>query len=182
VAAYHKTLKVSIGILLSFVFGGLLNGVVYSQNLNVKIACVDIQRAINECNAGKEAKKELTKEAEKIQNLIFEKQKELQGMKESLEKQASLLNAEARATREKELQARFRDYQRWGEDVQNEMNQKRMEMEKTLFMGLQKAIQKLGADQGYTLILEKNETIVLFASRPIDITDLIIKAYDAQKK
>lgn len=181
-ASYHKAFRVIIGILLLFVAGGLLSGVVYSENLNVKIACVDIQRAINECNAGKEAKKALTKEAEKIQNLIFEKQKELQGMKESLDKQVSLLNPEARAAREKELQARFRDYQRWGEDVQNEMNQKRTEMEKTVFIGLQKVIQKLGAGEGYTLILEKNENIVLFASKPTDITDLIINAYDAQKK
>jgi len=43
-------------------------------------------------------------------------------------------------------------------------------------------IQKLGADEGYTLILEKNESIVLFASKPTDITDHVIKAFDAQRK
>ena len=181
-AAYPKALKVTIVVLILFVAGGRFSGVVYSQNPNVKIACIDIQRAINECNAGKEAKRALTNEAEKIQNLIFEKQKELQEMKESLDKQSLMLSPEARASREKELQARVRDYQRWGEDVQNEMNQKRMQMEKTIFVSLQKVIQKLGADEGYTLILEKNENIVLFASKPIDITDLIIKAHDAQKK
>ena len=181
-AAYQTVFRVTIGILILFAVGGLRAGVVDSQNLNVKIACVDIQRAINECYAGKDAKKALTKEAEKIQTLILEKQKELQGMKESLEKQSLMLSPEARAVREKELQAAFRDYQRWGEDVQNEMNQKKMEMEKTLFIVLKKVIQKLGADEGYTLILEKNENIVLFASKPTDITDLVIKAYDAQKK
>lgn len=181
-AAYRKSLMVTTVVLLLFAVGGLFTGVVYSQNLNVKIACVDIQRAINECSAGKEAKRALTKEAEKVQNLIFEKQRELQDMKESLDKQSLMLSPEARASREKELQARLRDYQRWGEDLQNEMNQKKMELEKTVFIGLQKVIQKLGADEGYTLILEKNETIVLFASKPTDITDLVIKAYDAQKK
>jgi Skp family chaperone for outer membrane proteins len=40
----------------------------------------------------------------------------------------------------------------------------------------------LGADEGYTLILEKNDNIVLFTSKSTDITDLVIKAYDAQKK
>ena len=181
-SAYHKASMVIIVVLLLFVVGAPFTGVVYSQNLNVKIACVDIQRAINECGAGKEAKKALTKEAEKIQNLIFEKQRELQEMKESLDKQSLMLSPEGRASKEKELQARFRDYQRWGEDVQNEMNQKRMEMEKTIFISLQKVIHKLGADEGYILILEKNESIVLFASKPTDITDLVIKTYDVQKK
>jgi Skp family chaperone for outer membrane proteins len=43
-------------------------------------------------------------------------------------------------------------------------------------------IQKLGAEEGYTVILEKNENIVLFASKSTYITDQVIKAYDVQKK
>jgi len=179
-AVYRKIFRIVVGILLFVFVGGLLAGVVYSQN--IKIGSVDIQRAINECHAGKEAKKALTKEAEKFQGLIIEKQKELQGMKESLDKQGLMLNPEARTAREKELQTRLRDFQRWGEDVQNEMNQKRGEMERSIFVGLQKVVQKLGADEGYTFILEKNETIVLFSSKSTDITDLVIKAYDAERK
>jgi Skp family chaperone for outer membrane proteins len=68
------------------------------------------------------------------------------------------------------------------DDTQNEMNQKRMEMERNISTGLVKVIQKVGADEGYTIILEKNETIVLYASKTLDITDRVIKAYDAQKK
>ena len=179
---YRKIFRMAVGFLLLIFLGGLLTGVAYSQNVNMKIGSVDIQRAVNECHAGKEAKKALTKEAEKFQGLFTEKQRELQGMKESLEKQSLMLNPEARATRERELQTRVRDYQRWGEDVQNEMNQKRGEMERAIIVGLQRVIQKLGADEGYTLILEKNENIVLFSSKSTDITDLVIKAFDAQTK
>jgi len=55
-------------------------------------------------------------------------------------------------------------------------------MEKTISMGLLKVIQKLGADEGFSIILEKNEQLVLFSSKAIDITDKVIKAHDAQKK
>jgi outer membrane protein len=147
-----------------------------------KIAYVDIQRAVNECNAGKDAKKAITKEVEKFQRQIADKQKELQTMKESLEKQAPMLNPDAHATREKEYQNKLREFQRWGEDTQNEINQKRMEMERNISIGLQKVIQKVGADEGYTFILEKNENVVLYISKTIDITDRVIKAHDAQKK
>lgn len=167
-----------IGILI--LIGGLLTGPVRSED--IKIGSVDIQKAINECKEGKEAKRTLTKEVEKFQRLVAEKQRELQEMRESLEKQALMLNPETRAAKEKELQTKARDFQRWGEDSQNEINQKRMEMEKNIAIGLQKMIQKLGADEGYTLIVEKNENIVLFASKSIDITDGVIKVYDAQKK
>jgi outer membrane protein len=168
---------------VSFVIGLILLGWLGSGwAAELKIAYVDIQRAINECNAGKDAKKAITKEVEKFQRLIADKQKELQTMKESFEKQALMLTPDARANKEKEYQNKLREFQRWGEDTQNEMNQKRMEMERTISTALVKVIQKLGADEGYTLIMEKNETIVLFASKTIDITDRAIKAYDAQKK
>ena len=148
----------------------------------LKIAYVDIQKAVNECNAGKEAKKVITKEVEKFQRLIADKQRELQTTKESLEKQASMLTPDARASREKDYQNKLREFQRWGEDTQNEINQKRTEMERNISMGFQKVIQKVGGDEGYTLILEKNENIVLYVSKALDITDRVIKAYDAQKK
>jgi outer membrane protein len=93
-----------------------------------------------------------------------------------------MLTPDARATKEREFQNKSREFQRWGEDTQNELNQKRQEMERNISTALIKVIQKIGADEGYTLILEKNENIVLFASKTIDITDRAIKAFDAQKK
>jgi outer membrane protein len=169
-----------IGVLVFMIIGGLFTGTVYSAD--IKIGSVDMQKAVNECNAGKEAKKVLTKEAEKFQRLIAEKQKEVQEMRESLEKQGLMLNPETRVAREKELQAKVRDFQRWGEDGQKDLNQKRIDIERNLSSGLIKVAQEIGANEGYTLILQKNENIVLFASKPIDITDQVIKAYDVQKK
>jgi len=168
---------------LSFIIGMVLLGWFGSGwGADSKIAYVDIQKAINECNAGKDAKKAITKEVEKFQRLIADKQKELQTMKEAFEKQALMLTPDARASKEKEYQNKLREFQRWGEDAQNEINQKRVEMERNISIALVKVIQKIGADEGYTLILEKNESIVLFVSKVIDITDRVIKAYDAQKK
>ena len=172
---YGKRLAMITGIVLLGWFGSVLAA-------DLKVAYVDIQKAVNECNSGKDAKKAITKEVEKFQRLIVDRQKELQTMKESLEKQAPMLTPDARATREKDYQNKLREFQRWGEDTQNEINQKRMEMERNISIGLQKVIQKVGADEGYTFILEKNENIVLYISKTIDITDRVIKAYDAQKK
>ena len=171
-----KKMVVAVGILIALVWLGsaLAN--------SLKIGSVDIQKAVNESNAGKEAKKAIVKEVEKYQRQAEDKQKELQAMKESLDKQAPMLNPDVRATKGKDLQNKVREFQRWQEDTQNEINQKKMEMERNIALGLQKVIQKLGADEGYTFIMDLNESIVLFASKAIDITDRVIKIYDAQKK
>lgn len=170
-----KKLGVVVGMILLGWFGSVLAA-------ELKVAYVDIQRAVNESNAGKEAKKAITKDVEKIQHIVVDKQKELQTLKESLDKQALMLTPDARGNKEKEYQNKLREFQRWGEDTQNEINQKRMEIERNISAALIKVIQKIGADEGYTVILEKNESIVLYATKSIDITDRVIKAYDAQKK
>jgi outer membrane protein len=172
---YGKKVSLAIGVILLGWFGSVWAA-------DSKIAYVDMQRVINECNAGKEAKKAITKDMEKVQRLNADKQKELQTTKETLEKQLPMLTPDARVAKEKEFQNKVRDYQRWADDNQKEIQQKTLEMERNISIGLVKVIQKIGADEGYTLILERNENIVLFASKTIDITDRAIKAFDAQKK
>jgi outer membrane protein len=149
-AIHRSRLGITIGILI--LMGGFHPCPAGSADL--KIAFVDIQKVVNECNAGEEAKKTLPKEVEKFQSSIAQKQKELQEMKESIEKQWSMLNPETRAAKEKEFQTKLRDFQRWGEDSQSEINQNKAEMQRNVAVGLLKVIQEVGADEGYTLILE----------------------------
>jgi outer membrane protein len=102
--------KVGIVISIVILFGEWLVGSAWSAEL--KVGCVDIQTAMNESKAGVEAKKIISKEMEKLQQLFAERQKELQSMKESLEKQAPMMTPEARTKKEKDFQTKVRDYQR----------------------------------------------------------------------
>jgi len=173
-----KKIAIMMGILL-LIESGFTLSMAFGE---LKVGCVDIQRAMNECHAGIEAKKAIGKEMEKLQKLFGERQKELQAMKESFDKQALMMKPEARAAKEKEFQTKVRDYQRWLEDNQKEIQQKGREMELTILQGVQKVVKKIGEEEGYTLVLEKNENIVLYSSKAIDFTDRVIKGYDAQKK
>jgi outer membrane protein len=170
---YRKKLAIVTGMILLGWFGSVWGA-------DLKVAYVDIQRAINECNAGKDAKRTITKEVEKIQRLSADKQKDLQTIKESFEKQTLMLTPEAKASKEKEFQNKVRDYQRWADDNQKEIQQKTQDMERQISAGLIKVIQKIGLDEGYSFILEGS--MLPYASKAIDITDRVIKAYDAQKK
>ena len=170
--------KMGVTLALMFVVVGL--SVCPVRAAELKVAYVDIQQAVNDCNAGKEAKKMIMAQVEKFQKAVQDRQKDLQAMKESFEKQAPMLTQEARSTKEKELQTKMKEFQRWGEDSQNEINQKRTELERNIAAGLFKVIQKMGADEGFSLILEKNEQVVLYVAKTHDITERVIKAYDAQ--
>jgi outer membrane protein len=173
---YEKKFVMIIGILL--ILGGWAGSALSAE---LMIGLVDMQRAINESQAGKDARKLDNNEVGKYQRQFTEKQQELQTMRENLEKQAFMLSSDARTAKERELQIKIKDFQRWQEDTQNEINQKRMDLTQNVQLGLRRVIKKLAEDEGYIIILEKNENMVLFAIKAIDLTDRVIKLSDAQK-
>ncbi len=157
----------------------LTSGGVGAEDL--KFGYVDARKAMNECKSGKKAKDTIAMEIEKIQNQIMTRQNELDTLKESIARQATVLTEDAKSAKEREYQQKAREYQRWADEIQVDIKQKRDELETVISRDLQKVIQKIGEDEGYTIILEKNEKIVLFVSKAIDLTDRVIKGIDALK-
>lgn len=149
---------------------------------NTKIGYMDLQKALNESESGKEAKIVFNKRVEELQKVLDEKQTELKKLQEELEKQKGLLTSEARSEKEKVYQQKLKDVQRFAKDSQEELQQKDAEMTKKILKDLREVIKKIGTEEGYTIIIEKGDSLVLFAAEGVDITDKVIKAYSSKAK
>ncbi len=147
-----------------------------------KIGYVDLQKALNTSEAGKAAKEKIAKTVKDYEGTVDARQKELRRLKEELEKQAMLLSEEARAAKEREYQQKLRDFQRFTKDIQDELQQKDADFTRQILEELLKVIREVGEKEGFTLILEQTESSILFADPKVDLTDRIIKAYDARRK
>jgi len=145
----------------------------------VKIGTIDLQRVMMESEKGKQAKKVLTDEAEKLKKTLSAKQDELQKLKDAVEKQGATITPEARADKEKQYQAKLKDYQRIAGDYQTELQQKDAEYSQRILKELEEIVKNLATTQGYTVILERGQAGVLFAAPSIDMSDQIIKLYNA---
>lgn len=148
----------------------------------VKIGYVDLQKALNESEAGKEAKAAFNKRVEELQKTLDEKQNELKKLQEEMEKQKGLLTSEAKTEKEKVYQQKIKDVQRFAKDSQEELQQKDSEFTRKILKDLREIIKKIGTDDGYTLIIEKGEAFVLYAAEGVEITEKVIKAYNKMKK
>ncbi len=155
---------------------------VRAQTPSVKIAYIDLQKVMLESDKGKEARKSLTDELEKRKKELSQKQDELQKMKDSLEKQVAMITPEARADKEKQYQTRLKDYQRISTDYQTELQQRDQEFTQKILKDLEDLIRNLGESEKYTVILEKTQGGILFASPSMDITDKVIAAYNEWSK
>jgi outer membrane protein len=146
----------------------------------LKLAYVDMQRALNESKAGKKALGELQKLAEERKNGLQKQKETLEKKKEELDKQALMLNEEARKSRESEIRTLERDLSRTMSDLKEEFGRRESEFTDVIRKDLIKVVEKIGKEGGYTLVLEKNFSAILYAPPTIDLTETLIKRYDAE--
>jgi outer membrane protein len=147
-----------------------------------KIAFVDLQKALNLSEAGKEAKEKIKTEVQGYDAEVQSRQEELKKMKEDLEKQAMLLSEEARNAKERDYQQKVKEYQRFTKDIQETLQQMDQDFTRKILEDLLKVAQDYGKSQGYLMILEKTESSIVYADESIDITDEVIKEFDQQGK
>jgi len=147
----------------------------------VKIGYVDMQRALNESDQG-------TKALESLKVLMDNKKNELQAEKElidkkkdELDKQGLLLNETTRREREDEIRRLERDHSRKFSDTKEELSRQEAKLTATIRTDLMKVVSEVGKDEGYTLVLEKQFSAILFAPDTIDLTDEVIKRYNLWK-
>jgi outer membrane protein len=161
---------------------GLLAFAAAARAAEIKIGFVDMQRALNECDEGKEAKGVMKGEYQKFQDEIAQRRKDLQALKETLQSQGVMLSEKGRKEKERKYQNRLKEFKRWGEDRQGELKRKEMEITNATLKGLAAMVKKLGEEEQFSLILERNEAIILYGSKAIDLTDRVIQIFNSTNK
>ena len=145
-----------------------------------KIGIVDLQRALNESSSGKKAKEQFKGEFEKMQNGLKSEKDSLDRLKDDLDKKSAVLNDDQRKTKMEDFERRRRDLRRKLEDSDAELRKKDQELTGSILKDLAVVIQEIGERESYTVILENSSSSVLYGSKSIDITDSVIKAFDAK--
>jgi len=171
--------KKLFSVIIAFLFMGAASYAGAADS--VKIGYVDMQEALNTSDAGKKAKEVFKSEVDRLQKDLDKQQEELKKMNEELEKQAFLLSEETRSKKEKEYQEKLKRFKRFYQDSQEKLQEKDAQLTRKIIIDLRKIIEDLGAEQGYTLILEKSESNLLYADKGADITGEVVKRYNEKK-
>jgi outer membrane protein len=148
----------------------------------IRIGYVDLQRALNDCEAGKKAKEEFKRQVDRLQVDLQKQKEQIEKLKDQLEKKASVMKEEERRNLEIDYRRRLRDFERNYKDSQGELQLKDNELTGEILKELQVVIQAYGQREGYTLILENSSSTVLYSSQNADLTDRIIEEFNRQYK
>ncbi len=148
--------------------------------LPTKLGYVDMEKAVNESKAGKAARKKFVAYMNKRRAEAEKKKKDLQSMKQILEKQGALLAEDVRVQKEREYQKKVGEYQLYLKNLRADARTKEMEMSKKIIREIQKIIFTYARKEGYAMIFEKTRSGLLYAPDSLDLTNTIIKIYDQE--
>jgi outer membrane protein len=164
-------------LLLVFVAMFAMTSMVMAET---KIGIVDMQKALDQCDAGKASLEKIKSNYKIKQAEITSRQKRLQKMQEELNNQSSLLSNEAKQAKLEEYQKELKNLQRFVQDSNEDLKRKEKESVKKIARDLSKIIQDLGKELKYDLIVEARGAGAIYSSDKIDITNMVIERYNKE--
>ncbi len=166
----------SILFILVFALFGMVS-TMQAQSAD-KIGYIDLQSVIKNSKAGKAAKTSFESEFKKKRLIIENKAKILAQEEQDFINQASLMDNDAKKRRAEAIQRKKKELARLRDDFREELQKKDFELTQQILKELESVIKTIGSKEGYSLIVEKTESGVIYGSDEVDITQKVITAYD----
>lgn len=145
----------------------------------VKVAYVDMQRALLQVEEGKKAKSKLEAMKKDRQKKLDASQEELRALQKDFEAQKEFMEPEVRRKKEDEFRGKLMELQKTYAELQRELAQEEAKLSKTIFARMGRILQAIGKAGSYTMIFEKTESSLLWAEQHLDLTNELIRRYDA---
>ena len=143
-----------------------------------KIGVVEFQRLFENSDAGKEIKAEITTQGKKMEAELKEKGAEIEEMKKRLEREALVMSKEMREEKEREFRIKINDIKTLQKKYEVELQGVQKKLMGVLQSETLEIIDEIGKSGGYLLVMDKRG--VLYSPTTIDITDDVIKKYNAR--
>ena len=154
-----------------------------------KVGYVDILKALNESNKGKEAKRSLEGVIKSKQRTIDDKGQDIKKITEDLNKQSAILSESSKKEKVRELERLRREYQRMVKDSQDEVKSREMEFTQKILSELRDIVRQIGREESFSLIitdpfgnLDEQKGLVLYFDKRIDLTQEVIRRYNKGKR
>lgn len=153
-----------------------------ANGASLKIGYANLQKALNECAAGDEAKEELKEAAEKFEEALNTKQLELKKLKDEIDKKGSVWNKETLNSKKQALMDKSQDFQQQFVDSNEELNKLKMEKEGAIIKELTDLVQELAQKKGYTYVFERSIGGLIYAPEKNNLTAEVIKLHNSRYK
>lgn len=168
-----------IKILSVILFGCVFSVQAYGADV-AKIGTIDFQRILDVSDAGKVAQEQLNKQAKEMETDLKSKGAEIEENRKQFEREALVMNKEMKDTKEREMRIKINDFKQLQQRYTGVARELQFRLVGQIRNDVEKLVQEMGKKWGYLLIMERKEAGIIYMPSKIDITDDLIKQYNAQ--
>ncbi|TET45905.1 hypothetical protein E3J62_06120 [candidate division TA06 bacterium] len=156
----------------------LLSSLVFLSSLVVadaaKIGYISSGRIFREFVGASDVQKQFQKEVDEWRKKAEEMKKEINRLSEEFKDQVLMLSEEAKERKRSELEQKKQKYEAfiseiWGPD--GKAARKEIELTKPLVTKIDKILEKLAEEEGFDLILDIDESSIVYSREGLDLTD-----------
>lgn len=148
----------------------------------VKVAVIDVQRILTDSALGKDALGKLKQLQDSKVAEAKSKQDEIQQLRGRINDGRLSLAEDKIAELEKQAEDKVIAFKRFQDDADRELQKARDEAFDAIEKRVLPIINQLGQEGSFTLIFNKFQSGLVYADDKIDITDQVIKRFDAASK
>ena len=152
----------------------------YKAWAELKIGYINSQRIIEESQAGKQTTNKMEEFKTETTAILEQKSKEIESLEQELRKKEFVISPDTKKEiedkiREKNLELKF--YKEAKEKELKELFYKNLKGIENKVLAI---VQKIGQEEGFDVILGRDESGILYANPKCDLTDKVIRIYDQQ--
>lgn len=146
----------------------------------MKIGVINLQQIIATSTKGKQAKSRVDQKMKGMEAKLMNMQKDIEKFQKDMQKQSMALSKDAQAKKFQEYRSKLVAFEQMRKQSQDEFAKAQKEIIEPVVSLLVKTAQNYAAKKGYDLIINASNT-VLYATKKMDLTDEILKAFNAAK-
>jgi len=143
----------------------------------MRVAVVDVQRAMMQTEDGLRVQATLKKEFDKKQQELNKKQTDLQKQKEDIDKQVRVLSKDAYQRKLDDLQRKMMELQSTLVEYNKEMDKEQKEKTEPIFEKIMAIVKRIATTENYDIVVDK--TTVAYVRSDLDLTDKCIQMYNS---
>ena len=147
-----------------------------------KIAYINVQAIASNSAEGKAATTKLDELRKKKTAELGDKNKQLQALQTKLQQGGSVLNEQARAQLDKDIEKLNREIQFFQQDAQTELQELQNQLQQDFQEKLNPILEQIGTEKGLHMLLDIGNSGAVWANTGLDLTAEVIKRFDASSK
>jgi outer membrane protein len=144
----------------------------------VKIGIVDIEQALIATDEGKAAREEITRKNRDARAQVEPMMEQRKALAEDLQTKKYALSDDAMFQKQVQLAELENKIKSKIEELDGQLKIEQGKMLAPLQNKLQSIIESIGKEQGFTLILARNNPYVMYSREALDITDLVVARFN----